>query len=64
MKVFGFPDVTRVTVVADDGSVFERYRIWKGGVEIHLQDDGRTMKLFPLAEEPEDPTTQRGDIHA
>lgn len=44
-----FDDVTRITVVMDnpDGLVFERYNAYKGGVELHLQDDGRTLKIFP-----------------
>ena len=49
MKIFEFPDVTRVTVVGQEGIEFERYDLYEGGVELHLQDDGRTLKLFPAA---------------
>ena len=40
------PDVTRLTVVDRNGVVFERYDLFKNGIEIHLQDDGRTLKIF------------------
>lgn len=39
--------VTRVTIVSDEGIEFERYDLYKHGVELHLQDDGRTLKVFP-----------------
>ena len=41
------PAVTRVTVVSDKGVEFEKYNLFEEGVEIHLQDDGRTLKIFP-----------------
>lgn len=47
--IFTFEDVTRVTVVAEGGGrAFEEYDLYKNGVELHLQDDGRTLKLFPV----------------
>lgn len=49
-KVFEFSDVTRVTVVGPDGVAFEQYDLYKDGLELHLQDDGRTLKLFPVLE--------------
>lgn len=42
-----FPEVSRVTVVSDRGVEFEHYDLYTRGVAIHLQDDGRTLKLFP-----------------
>lgn len=51
-KVAEFPDVTRITVVGKNGLAYEDYTVLKGGCEIHLQDDGRTLKVFPLKEEP------------
>lgn len=45
-----FPDVTRVTVVGQDGLVFEKYDLFKGGVDLFLQDEGRTLKIFPKLE--------------
>ncbi len=40
--------VTRVTVVdLEHGRSFEKYGIYNNGAEIHLQDDGRTLKIFP-----------------
>lgn len=52
---FVFEDVTRITVVLDnpDGVVFEKYNAFRNGVELHLQDDGRTLKIFPKREETE-----------
>lgn len=41
------PDVTRITIVSKDGVEFERYGLYHHGVEIHLQDDGKTLKIFP-----------------
>lgn len=43
-----FPNVTRVTVVGPDGIEYERYNLYVEGAEVHLQDDGRTLKIFPL----------------
>jgi len=51
-KVFEFEDVTRLTVVGPHGMAFERYDLFPNGVELHLQDDGRTLKLFPAASTP------------
>lgn len=42
-----FNKVTRVTIVTDEGIAFERYNLYEHGVEMHLQDDGRTLKIFP-----------------
>lgn len=44
---FNLPDVTRVTAVSDAGVEFEKYDLYENGVEVHLQDDGRTLKIFP-----------------
>lgn len=38
------PKVTRVTVVTDEGRVLERWNL--KDVELHLQDEGRTLKIF------------------
>ena len=46
-QMFPLPDVTRVTAVSDKGVEFEKYNLFENGVEIHLQDDGRTLKIFP-----------------
>lgn len=42
-----FPDVTRLTVVGPDGVAFEKYNLFEGGVDLFIQDDGRTLKIFP-----------------
>lgn len=42
-----YEDVTRITVVTDEGRVFEKYGAYANGVELHLQDEGRTLKVFP-----------------
>jgi hypothetical protein len=47
-KVAEFPDVTRITVVGKNGIALEDYKLFKHGAEVHLQDDGRTLKVFPL----------------
>lgn len=46
-KVFAFEDVTRITVVGPHGAMFEKYDAFPDGVELHLQDDGKTLKIFP-----------------
>jgi hypothetical protein len=51
MRYAQFPKVTRVTVVGPSGGVFERYNLFPDGAEIHLQDGGRTLKIFPLQKE-------------
>lgn len=43
------PAVTRVTIVSKNGREYERFQLWDPeGVEIHIQDDGKTIKVFPL----------------
>lgn len=43
-----YEDVTRITVVGEDsGRAFERYDLYENGCEIHLQDGGKTLKIFP-----------------
>ena len=39
-----FPNVTRVEVITDDGREFVRYDC--SNVQVSLQDDGRTVKVF------------------
>lgn len=47
MKVNEFENVTRLCVVSGDEVEFDAYNMYPNGVEIHLQDDGRTLKIFP-----------------
>lgn len=47
---FNLTEVTRVIVVSDEGREFEKYDLYKKGVELHLQDDGKTLKIFPRKE--------------
>jgi hypothetical protein len=46
------PDVTRVEVIDDRGRVFVAY-YRTVGVEVHTQDDGRTIKVFAGEPQPE-----------
>lgn len=46
MKLMRLTDVTRITVVTEDGNIFEKYNAFKHGVELHVQDDGRTLKII------------------
>lgn len=48
--VFGLDKVTRITVVSDKGRGFEAYDLYDNGVELHLQDAGKTLKIFPRKE--------------
>lgn len=44
--------VTRITVVQyPEGRVFERKNLYDNGVELSVQDDGRTLKIFPRQKE-------------
>jgi hypothetical protein len=40
-----FVDVDRVEIVDDKGRAFTRYGV-SGGVDVDLQDGGRTLKIF------------------
>jgi hypothetical protein len=43
-----YSKVTRICVVDEEsGIAFERYGFYRNGVELHLQDEGRTLKVFP-----------------
>lgn len=46
--------VTRVVVIGPGGSEFERWGVYTNGARIEVQDDGRTLKVFP-AEPPARP---------
>lgn len=46
MKLMRLTDVTRITVVTEEGNIFEKYNAYKNGVELHVQDDGRTLKIM------------------
>lgn len=52
IKLFESKRVTRVTLVTDGGVVYEKYDAYEHGVELYLQDDGRTLKLFPARQQP------------
>ena len=39
-----YPDVTRVEVITDEGREFVRYEC--SNVQVSLQDDGQTLKVF------------------
>lgn len=39
--------ITRITVVTDEGREFEKYNAYESGVILSIQDDGRTLKIFP-----------------
>lgn len=58
MKYAEFPKVTRITVVGKNGVALENYTLFKGGAEVHLQDGGRTLKVFPLSDLPVEGTDQ------
>lgn len=46
-----YPEVTRVTVIGHDGVAFERYNLYVDGAEVHIQDEGRTIKIFPMSKD-------------
>lgn len=58
MKMASFPQVTRVTLVGKNGLAYEDYNLMKGGAEVHLQDNGRTLKVLPWDGQP-DPQPER-----
>ena len=39
--------ITRITVVTDNHGIFEKYDAYENGVILSIQDDGRTLKIFP-----------------
>jgi hypothetical protein len=45
-------DVTRVTLVTKQGVAFEQYDMYDEGVYFVLQDEGRTLKIFPVDSQP------------
>jgi hypothetical protein len=61
VKYAEFPKVTRITVVTKNGLEHENYNAFFDGAEVHLQDGGRTLKVFPRSdlavEGPADPPT-------
>lgn len=46
----GLENITRITFVTTDGIAFEGYRAYECGVELSIQDEGRTLKVFPRTE--------------
>ena len=52
-----FPNVTRVEVITDDGREFVRYDC--SNVQVSLQDDGRTVKVFLKQEQISEEENER-----
>ena len=52
-----YPEVTRVEVITDDGREFVRYDC--NNVQVSLQDDGRTLKVFLKQEQISDEENER-----
>jgi hypothetical protein len=52
-----FPNVTRVEVITDDGREFVRYGC--SNVQVSLQDDGRTVKVFLKQEQISEEENER-----
>ncbi len=46
MRYATFPIATRLTIVTKDGIQYEDYDAFPDGMEIHVQDQGRTVKVF------------------
>lgn len=46
----GLENITRITIVTDEGNVFEDYKAYGAGVELSIQDEGRTLKVFARTE--------------
>jgi hypothetical protein len=44
-----YPQFTRVTVVGPNGGLAYESRDYHG-IELHDQDDGRTLKIFPMGD--------------
>ena len=43
-SLYSYPQVTRVEVITSDGREFVRYEC--SNVQVSLQDDGQTIKVF------------------
>ena len=39
--------ITRISVITEEGLEFEKYNAFENGVVLSIQDDGRTLKIFP-----------------
>lgn len=39
--------ITRITVVTDEGREFEKYDAFENGIVLSIQDEGKTLKIFP-----------------
>lgn len=42
--------VTRLVVVSGNGVELDAYNKYEGGVDLLVQDDGKTLKIFPKKE--------------
>jgi hypothetical protein len=52
-----YSKVTRVVVVPSSGAVCDQRNVVDGGVDLHLQDEGRTLKVFPTPPDTETENT-------
>ncbi len=52
-----YPDITRVEVITDDGREFVRYDC--SNVQVSLQDEGRTLKVFLKQEQVSEEENER-----
>lgn len=50
MKIDALRNVSRISIITSEGLIFENYNLYANGVELHLQDDGRTLKIFPRSD--------------
>lgn len=39
--------ITRITIVTDEGREFEKYNAFENGIVLSIQDNGKTLKIFP-----------------
>ena len=52
-KITVLSEVTRVVVVSKNGVEFEKYGLYDSGVELHVQDEGQTLMIFPVMQDTE-----------
>lgn len=50
MKLMRLNKITRITVVTERGRSFEAHNAFEHGVELHIQDDGQTLKVIHAKE--------------
>lgn len=54
VRIYRMDDVETITIDMGEGGDVKHFNWYTSGVELHLQDEGRTLKITPRKETSDD----------